>query len=56
MRLSFCAKVQLPPFTRGKKQLSKEEADGSQQLSQAVFMCKKLLWLLGKKTSFFNQH
>ena len=30
----YCARVQLPPFTRGKKQLSKGEVDVSRQLSR----------------------
>ena len=30
----FCAEVKIPPFTKGKKQLSKAEVDTARQLAQ----------------------
>ena len=30
----FCAEVKIPPFTKGKKQLSKVEVDTARQLAQ----------------------
>jgi len=40
----FCAEVKLPPFTKGKKQLSKMEIDAAQQLSKCQNSCWKGYW------------
>ena len=41
----YCAEVNLPPFTRGKKQLGKEEVDVSRNYLECVSKWKELLGL-----------
>ena len=44
-----CADVKLPPFTRGKKQLSKFEIDNSRQLSRVRIHVERVIGLLRQK-------
>lgn len=39
----YCAQVKLPPFTKGKKQLSKLEVDTSRQLSSVRIHIERAL-------------
>ena len=40
----YCAKVKLPPFTKGKKQLSKKEVDVSRRLSRVRIHVERVIW------------
>ncbi len=44
----YCDEVKLPPFTRGKKQLSKAEIDHSRQLSQVRIHVERVIRLVCK--------
>lgn len=39
----FCAEVKLPPFTRGKKQLSQCEVDRDRQLSRVRIHVERVI-------------
>ena len=45
----YCAKVKPPPFTRGKKQLSKEEVDVSRQLSRVRIHVERVIGVVRQK-------
>ena len=42
-------KLQIPPFTKGKKQLSREEVEKSQQLSRVRIHIERVIGQLRKK-------
>ena len=50
----YCARVQLPPFTRGKKQLSKEEVDVSRQLSRVRIHVERIIGVVRQKYMIFQ--
>ena len=50
----YCAEVKVPPFIRGKKQLSKFEIDTSQHLSRVCIHVEGLLESFGKSTQYWN--
>ena len=45
----YCAEVKLPPFTRGKKQLSKMEIDVSHQLSSVRIHVERVISMVRQK-------
>ncbi len=45
----YCAEVKLPPFTKGKKQLSKHEVDRARQLSRVRIHVERVIGLLRLK-------
>ena len=45
----FCAEVQLPSFTKGKKQLSKAQVDMSRQLSQVRIHVERVIGVVRQK-------
>ena len=45
----YCAVVKLPPFTRGKKHLSKADVDFSSQLSHVCIHVEKIIGLVRQK-------
>ena len=45
----YCAKIATPPFTRGKKQLSKLEVDTARQLSRVRIHVERVIGLLRQK-------
>ena len=45
----YCAEVKLPPFTRGKKQLSKAEVDVSRKLSHVRIHVERVIGLVRQK-------
>jgi len=50
----YCAEVKTPPFTRGKKQLSKLEIDTAQQLSQVRIHVERVIGLVRQKYSILQ--
>ena len=54
----YCASVKTPPFTNGKKQLSKFEIDNSRELSRVRIHVERIIGLLRQKycTQFLKQH
>ena len=48
----YCAEVALPPFTRGKKQLSKLEIDKARRLSRVRIHVECVLDSYGKSIPF----
>lgn len=50
----YCAQVKLPPFTRGKPQLTKSEVDFSRQLSRVRIHVERVIGLLRQKYSIFE--
>ena len=50
----YCARVQLPPFTKGKKQLSKEEVDVSRQLSRVRIHVERVIGGVRQKYTIFQ--
>ncbi len=50
----YCAEVKLPPFTRGKKQLSKAEIDHSRQLSRVRIHVERVIGLVRQKYSILK--
>ena len=45
----YCAEVKTPPFTRGKKQLSKFEVDSSRQLSRVRIHVERVIGVIRQK-------
>ena len=45
----YCAEVKTPPFTKGKKQLSKLELDTARQLSRVRVHVERVIGLLRQK-------
>ena len=45
----YCAEVKLPPFTRGKKQLSKKEVDVSWRLSRVRIHVERVIGVVRQK-------
>ncbi len=45
----YCAEVKIPPFTKGKKQLSKYEVDSARQLSRVRIHVERVIGLLRQK-------
>ena len=45
----YCAEVKIPPFIKGKKQLSKMEVDIAQQLEQVRIHIKRIIGLVRQK-------
>ena len=45
----YCAQVKLPPFTRGKKQLSKAQVDVSRQLSRVRIHVERIIGVIRQK-------
>ena len=45
----YCAEVKLPPYTRGKKQLSKMEIDVSRQLSRVRIHVERVIGMVRQK-------
>jgi len=45
----YCAEVKIPPFTRGKKQLSKMEVDKSRDLSRVRIHVERVIGMLRQK-------
>ena len=45
----FCAEVKIPPFTRGKKQLSKLEVDTTRQLSRVRIHVERVIGMVRQK-------
>ena len=42
----YCAEVKVPPFTKGKKQLSRLESDTACQLSRVRIHVERFVWFL----------
>ena len=45
----YCAEVKIPPFTKGKSQLSKFEVDTSHKLSRVRIHVERVIGLLRQK-------
>ena len=45
----YCAEVKLPPFTRGKRQLSKVEVDAARRLSRVCIHVERVIGLIRQK-------
>ena len=45
----YCAQVKLPPFAKGKKQLSKAQVDVSRQLSRVRIHVKRIIGAVRQK-------
>ena len=45
----YCAEIVVPPFTRGKKQLSRLEIDKARQLSRVRIHVERVIGLLRQK-------
>lgn len=45
----YCAEVKLPPFTRGKKQLSQVEIDAARRLSRVRIHVERIIRLVRQK-------
>ena len=50
----YLAKVKLPPFTRGKKQLSKSQVDLSRQLSRVRIHVERVIEVVRQKYSILS--
>ena len=50
----YCAEVKLPPFTRGKKQLSKAEIDVARKLSHVCIHVERVIGLVHQKYSILR--
>ena len=50
----YCAEVKVPPFTRGKKQLSKLEVDTARQLSHVRIHVERVIGLVRQKYSILQ--
>ena len=51
----FCVEVKIPPFTKGKKQLSKAEVDTARQLAQVRIHVERVIGVVRQNTRFYNQ-
>ena len=45
----YCAEIKLPPFTRGKKQLTKVEVDAARRLSRVRIHVERVIGMLRQK-------
>ena len=45
----YCDEVKLPPFTRGKRQLSKIEVDATRRLSRVCIHVERIIGLIQQK-------
>lgn len=45
----FCAEVKIPPFTRGKQQLSKLEVDSARQLARIRIHVERVIGMVRQK-------
>jgi len=52
----YCAEVKLPPFTKGKKQLSKAQVDFSRQLSRVRIHVERVIGVVRQKYTIYSQH
>ena len=52
----YLAKVKLPPFTRGKKQLSKSQVDLSRQLSRVRIHVERVIGVVRQKYSILSSY
>ena len=50
----YCAQVKIPPFTKGKRQLSQLEVDTSCQLSAVRIHVERVIGALRQKYSFLE--
>ena len=50
----FCAEVKIPPFTKGKKQLSKLEVDTARRLAQVRIHVERVIGLVRQKYSILQ--
>ena len=50
----FCAEVKYPPFTRGKKQLSKFEVDTTRQLAQVRIHIERVIRTVHQKSTLLQ--
>ena len=50
----YCAEVRIPPFTKGKKQLSKLEIDTTRSLSQVRIYVERIIGLVRQKYSILS--
>ena len=50
----YCAEVKLPPFTRGKKQLSKAHVDLSRQRSRVHIHVERVIGVVRQKYSILS--
>ena len=50
----YCAEVKIPPFTKGKKQLSKLEVDSAHQLAQVRIHVERVIGVLRQKYSILQ--
>lgn len=50
----YCAEVRIPPFTKGKKQLSKLKIDTAQSLSQVRIHVERVIGLVRQKYSILQ--
>ena len=50
----YCAEVKIPPFTKGKKQLSKMEVDRARQLAQVSIHVERVIGLVRQKFSILQ--
>ena len=50
----YCAKVNTPPFTRGKKQLSKFEVDTARQLSRVCIHVERVIGVIWQKYTILD--
>jgi len=45
----YCTEVKIPPFTKGKKQLSKMDIDGASKLSSIRIHVEKVIGVIRQK-------
>ena len=50
----YCAKVVLPPFTKGKPQLSKIEVDAARSLSQLRIHVERVIGMVKQKYTYLE--
>jgi hypothetical protein len=50
----YCAEVKLPPFTKGKKQLSKAQVDLSRRLSRVHIHAERIMGVVRQKYTMFQ--
>ena len=50
----YCAEVKLPPFTKGKKQLSKAQVDLSRQLSRVRIHVERIIGVVRQKYTILH--
>ena len=50
----YCAEVRIPPFTRGKKQLSKVEIETARQLSHVRIHVERVIGMIQQKYTILH--